>query len=420
MAPLYARAGHSPRSADRISAPILAYHRRVTLHDDHGDLPSHAEVLLRRLDGLAGFFAPARVAHHQHMMHAERCRVLGDHLRGVLALSSAGHYAGAFVVTRTALEHHLLDRLLFLASRWIEEERGIKRANVPAEDARLTALKAGPRPDIVRWWYDSASGAMNVLIRGLFKEGSVGRGATLSPYYFWVDRYDPFAVKKKLSSRLATGFRDLDADNKWADESVREWYRHFTYKQLRNNLDVNHLLRPRLGVQVDVHHAFLSAYVHGAQMAYELVYGHNIPSNVGVFDHYASELALLYVVAIAAAELEAFGRMAKRVPRLRLLEWPTVEAEVAAARASSGHFWFLSGEPHMYDRIQELDTRVPMQARSSPRTRARVDPASLDPSRVRYYINPLQRIIKLHSSYQELVTGRTFRSPFERPDARFR
>jgi hypothetical protein len=353
------------------------------------------------------------------MMHAERCRVLGDHLRGVLALSSAGHYAGAFVLTRTALEHHLLDRLLFLANRWIEEY-GIKSTNVPVEEARLAALKGGPRPDIVRWWYDSGSGAMNVLIRGLFNEGSVGRGATLSPYYFLIDTYDPFAIKRKLSSRLATGFRDPDADDTWGDESLRRWYRHFTYEKLRKNLDVNHLLRPRLGIQVDVHHAFLSAYVHGTQMAYELIYGHNIPSNVGAFDHYASELALLYVIAIASAELDAFGRMAKRTPRLRLHQWPTVEAELAAARASASHLWFLSGGPHMYDRIHELDTRMRVQTGSAHRKRAQVDPASLDPSRIRYYTNPLLRLVRLHRSYQELLTGQTFQSPFVRRDSRFR
>jgi hypothetical protein len=45
---------------------------------------------------------------------------------------------------------------------------------------------------------------------------------------------------------------------------------------------------------------------------------------------------------------------------------------------------------------------------------------SIKPSVVRYYPNPLQRIIRLHSSYQELITGQVFRSPFERADARFR
>jgi len=341
--------------------------------------------------------------------------VLADHLRGVLALSADCHYAAAFALARTALEHHLLDRLLFLATLWIDE-RGLQAHDVPAEQARLAALKAGPRPDIVRWSYDADSGKMRVLIRGR----SLGRGATLSPYYFRIDEYDPFTVQKKWSSRVAMGFRDRETTDKWAAESLRRWREHFTFGQLRKNLDVNRLLMPRLGVQVDVHYAFLSAYVHGAQKAYDRVYSHNIPSQLGDFDHYGSELALLYVVAIGAAELEVFGRMARHAPLLPLLEWGTVQTEIAAARAASSYFWFLSGGPDLFDRIEEVHTRIPRAALLGTRKWTLVDPGSLDPSRVRYYANPLERIIKLHSSSREMLTGLTFMSPFERRDARLR
>lgn len=393
----------------------------MTVDDHHGDLPSHGDVLLRRLDGLADLFAPAKVRHGQHMQYAERCRVLGDHLRGVLALSTSRHYAAAFALTRTALEHHLVDRLLFLASRrWEVIKTGIKPADAKTEEARLAALKAGSRADIVRWRYNPTSRTMHVLFRGAFRQGSIGRGWTLSPYYFRVDRYDPFTVHKKVSSRVAMGFHDQDSAAKWAAESLREWHGHFTFEKLRESLDLNHLLRPRLGVQMYVHYYFLSAFVHGVQKAYERVFSPNIPSKVGDFNHYASELALLYVVAIAAAELEVFGRMAKRPPRLRLLEWPAVEAEVATARAASSYFWFLSGEPTMYDRIQQVHSRKPILVGGRPSKRLRVDPASLRPSRVKYYADPLDRIKDLHQSSTEMWSGQIFQSPFDRADARFR
>lgn len=267
----------------------------MTLLDDHGNLPAHADVLLARLEGLNSLVAPAKVGHFQHMEHAERARILADHLRGVLALSSARHYAAAFAVARTALEHHLLDRLVFLANRWMVVNDGIKAVDVPAEQARLAALKAGKRPDIIRWWYDPKSGSMHIIIRGRYREGHVGRGWTLSPYYFRIDQYDPFTVQKSMHGKVATGFQDAESIKAWAAESAATWSRHFTYRNLRKNLDINHLLRPRLGVQVDVHYAFLSAYVHGAKRAHELVYSHNIPSAIGHFDHCSSELALLYV-----------------------------------------------------------------------------------------------------------------------------
>lgn len=391
----------------------------MTLQDDHGDLPAHAEVLIGRLAGLRGEFAGGKVLYAQHLQHAGRGRVLADHLRGMLALSSSRHYAATFAVARTALEHHLLDRLLFLGDRWVRDYP-IKPGKVAAEEANLKALKAGPRPDILKWWFVPKSSSMRVLYRGVFREGSLGRGATVSPYFFHVDRYDPFTVHQKLAPRLATGFRDPDADRRWATESTSARHRLLSFRGVLENLVINRLLPPRLVVQVEVHHSFLSAYVHGAQKAYELIYGHNRPISVGTFDHYASELCLLYVIVISAAELEAFGRMARRTPRLRLHDWPSVEGEIAAAKAASSHLWFLTGEPHIYDRIQELDTRTPMRPGSRPWRRKFVDPASLRPASVRYYLNPLRRLISLHSSYTELMTGHRFESPFERADARFR
>jgi hypothetical protein len=395
--------------------PPAPYDRVVTVSDDHDDLPTHAEVLLRRLDELSALFAPAEVAYGQHMQFAQRCEVLSDHLKGVLDLSARYRYAAALAVTRTALEHHLVDRLMFLADRWVVEI-SVKAENVEAEKARLSALKAGKRPEFMSWRYEKAQGVIDLVVRGFFMDASVGR-ITVSPYYLWVYKYDPFAVKKRSAPHVAMGFRDPDAELKWAEESKDVWDRRFVLGALRKNLVANRLLRPRLGVQVDVHYAFLSAFVHGVQGAYERVHGYNIPNRLGTFDHYASELALLYVVAIAAAELEMFGRMAKREPRLELREWSAVEAEVAAARTASSYFWFLSGEPTMYDRIQQVHSRKPILTRTGTSKRLRTDPASLNSARVKYYRNPFDRLVALHQTSMEMLTGHTFRSPFERPQA---
>jgi hypothetical protein len=389
----------------------------VTLQDDHGDLPAHAAVLLERLTDLRPEFSHARVLHDQHIQHARRGHMLADQLRAILAMSEGFHYAAALAVTRTALEHHLLDRLLFLASRWISLSR-VEPQNVSAEDVRLKALQATSRPDIVRWWYEPQAKVMKVVKRGVFREGSLGRGVTVSPYFFHVDRYDPFTVKERLAPRVATGFRNPAADKRWADRSTGDWYRLFTFQRLLENLALNRLLSTRLLIQVEVHHSFLSAYVHGVQKAYELAYGHRRGPNLGKFDHYDSELCLLYVITLAAAELEAFGRMAKRQPRLSVKAWPIIKGEIAAARVAASHFWFLSGEPLMYDRIQEVDTRTPIGPGSKPPWEQKlVDPRSLKPASVRYYLNPLRRLIRLHWTYQEMTTRLVFQSPFHREDA---
>jgi hypothetical protein len=123
-----------------------------------------------------------------------------------MLLSEHRRYAPALVAVRTGLEHHLADRLLFLANRYLQVYP-VKKAGVAAEEMRLAALQAGPRPDIARWGMND--GRMNVVVRGLYPTGSLGRGATLSPYYFVGDEYDPFTGRPKNIHRLSTR---LDAE----------------------------------------------------------------------------------------------------------------------------------------------------------------------------------------------------------------
>jgi hypothetical protein len=402
-------------SACRPAEPAAArrYHRSVTQSDDHGTLPAHAERMLSRLEGIEGLTVHGRAAHMQHMDHAKRVRQLADHLRAVLLGNDAGRYASALVVVRAALEHHLMDRLLFLGNRYIETYTGIKKEEVAAEAAKLAALQAGDRPDIARWWWDDSG--MNVVFRGLHTSRSKkGRGQTLSPYYFRIDNFDPFTGGKKHGVRLAAPFWQRAHREDRAAESAAAWRRYFTYDRIRKNLDVNRLL-PRMGLQVDVHYAFLSGFAHPSKRGYEAIYGRNDPDRIGSFDHYASELALLYVITIAAAELETYGRMARRAPRLGLSRWEDVESEVRDARVASGYFWFLGGEPTTLDRIDTAHT--PPGGTTPKWGRPRVDPSLIRSTSVRYYADPLGRLARLHQGFQEISTGLAYRSPFERPDA---
>jgi len=50
----------------------------------------------------------------------------------------------------------------------------------------------------------------------------------------------------------------------------------------------------------------------------------------------------------------------------------------------------------------------------------RADAMSLPVERIRYYINPLRRLIQLHQTSGELMSGLVHQSPFERADARHR
>jgi hypothetical protein len=237
-----------------------------------------------------------------------------------------------------------------------------------------------------------------------------------TPYYFHIDEFNPFTGGKTYAAELAGPFWRRAHREEWAAEAASSWRTHFRHDKVMKALRANRLLPGIEHVHVDVHHNFLSGFAHPSKKGYEAVWGGNTPDRMGSFDHYPSELVLLYVITLAAAELDSFGRMARRDPKLGLRDWGVVERDVREARLAASYFWFLGGEPTMFDRIETVHT--PPGARDPKWGRPRHDPRTI--KRVRYYADPMDRLVRLHSSFQELSTGLVYQSPFDRPDARFR
>ena len=184
---------------------------------------------------------------------------------------------------------------------------------------------------------------------------------------------------------------------------------------LTRSLLTNRLITRAQAVELDVHYGFLSAYVHPSARAFDLAVGRNRPRPVRSYDHYCSELGLLYIGTIAAAELRAFARACRRGPSCPIGDWSTVETHLAATDAATTHFWFLGGDPHDLDRFHEANARMALRRSGAPRLA--VGPATLRPEQVRYYRNPLVRVVELHETIRELSTGLVYVSPFPRADA---
>jgi hypothetical protein len=91
--------------------------------------------------------------------------------------------------------------------------------------------------------------------------------------------------------------------------------------------------------------------------------------------------------------------------------------EEAEARLATEYFWFLSGDPHQYDRIEEVHTRVWRRRKWGPPD---IDWRALPAERVRYYPNPMERLVRMHHTTGEMSTGLVFQSPFDRSDAAYR
>jgi len=273
----------------------------MTATDDHGPLPAHAGRMVRRLETIDHLTVHGDTTHMQHTDHAKRVRQLAHHLRAVLLLSDAHHYPSALVVARSALEHHLMDRLIFLATRRIVVFTKVKKKDMPAWDAKLRAAEASDQPDIATWFWEQSTG-LNVVYRGLHSAKSKkGRGQTISSYYFQVDDFDLFVGPKTHSGRLAAPFWERKHVQHWAEESASAWRYLFRHDAVMKALRVNRLLLGR-HIQVEVHYGFLSGFAHPSKNGYEAIFGGNSPDRLGSFDHYASELLLLYVITLAAAD----------------------------------------------------------------------------------------------------------------------
>jgi hypothetical protein len=385
---------------------------------EHGPLLRTATDVVADLHGFQGRLRRGRVGHHQHDVFAERARSLAIYLSSALRLVTADEYISAYAVLRAALEHHLTDRLLFVANRYKQQYIDVKRADYQ----RLAKEHAQGRPgteDIVRITY--SSGTMWVVRSGLHVRDEAGnlRRQTLSIYYLLLEEFDPFVGHPRDQQHLSRGFTPVEQRIRDAQEQQR-MYAPLRWPEIKTNLRENRLCSQETLRRFEVHYRFLSAFVHPMPAGYDLVYGRNRPTGAPRYDHYAAELALLYVNKLGAAELKFLKRMTTRTPRVRLDDWAIVETHITAADADAAHLWFPGVDgPHAYDRVEEANSRgmrsggrlIPMDRRPAP--------DDLQPSQVRYYRNPLRRLIRMHQSFQEL-TGFAYISPWPRDDARFR
>jgi hypothetical protein len=129
----------------------------------------------------------------------------------------------------------------------------------------------------------------------------------------------------------------------------------------------------------------------------------NSPEEIYNYDHYLSELALLYISFLLKYFLE------------EIIDYLSKNFEIDEDFKKSifegfedfDYFWFLKEKPHAYDKHEYLTIK-----NHAKQTR-NVD---LD-DKIPYFKNPLQRLVGLHTSKHELTTGSIYDSPFNRKDA---
>lgn len=396
------------------------------LMHDHGPMLRAAHAVSDELARMESHMSPGDVSHQWHTDFAIRAQRLSLHLTAILRLVEIEAYSSAFALLRTALEHHLVDQLVFLGRRYVQVFDGLTDEQWESLISDYESGSARTRR-ICETPTRSRKGRVTVVREGLYasEDDPATQEYTISPIYFAIREYRPFTGRPGDQTFLDDGLLDIDRRVEQAHRQKELWEQHLTWSSIVANLELNGFYSAEELRQLQVHYRFLSAFAHGTHAAYELAYGRGIlRSNPPLYDHYSSELALLYLNAIGARELEALLDMTQRPPLIDVPDRRELIAVADVSRQLSRHLWFPGDTPHQYDRVVEANRRVWRNYRDAKDlTKARnhaVTPDALQPEDVGYYDNPHRRLVELHQTSQEMTTGFRFLSPWERHDARFR
>jgi hypothetical protein len=388
---------------------------------EHPDLAQAATDLTAHVATAKGRIVPrADVAHDQHFQFGKRLSLLHTYLSAALLEVDHDLYMPAFVNLRTALEHHVQDHLLFLANRYkppvltgvsddtladwqnaIEEGRegfaSVLQVQRVGRGTKVEVIRSGPH----------------------YVGGEQGLDApALSVYYQLMHDYDPFTGGKNAQDFIGRWQHSKDAQRRWAAQTAETWREFLHWPALMAYLLLNEFYKEKEIARFNVHYGFLSAFTHPTMRGRDIVYGRNPPTTLR-YDHYTSELILLYIITIARLELESFEEMSRQEPPVNLAGWDEVREDMERGEVLAAHLWFPRGAPHLYDRVQEANRRGEREDGGPIPWDERQKPEELTDDEVLYYANPLRRLIELHNHQNEL-TGFPYDSAWLRGDAQMR
>ena len=340
-----------------------------------------------------------------HNDFAERTQCLAGHLSAAITLADEGEFASSMAIARTALEHHVVDRLLLLADRYVEIVQ-------PDDPVLLEHWEADWLSKSEPWTRDVVSvekvrnGRALRLVRSghsVRDEAGVER-ERISPYWVALEHYDAFVGHPEAQAHTVKPFDDVDDRVEWAARNQALYGAFLRWRSLCSNLQLNDLMSEPEIVHLQVHYSFLSAFTHATSSGYNI--DRRSMREGPSAAHVLGELTLLYVTALAIAQVDTWVRYADRRPHLLMAVRNELLETVGRAREVISYFWFLGGEPQAFDRYQEANRRAHPRLLSGERPAMR--PEDLDTHEIGYYGNPFERLRRMHVGEQELMTGFSF------------
>ena len=345
---------------------------------------------------------------------ADRVKSLGSHLEGAVMLIQAYKYDAAFALLRTCLEHVILDWLVFQGRTFVQrisnvsEDTWVNWQHEKSEGAEWTRM--------IRDWTRTRKGQVRIVSEGLFAEPEEdGKRQQISIYYFLLEQYRPELGPP--SEQVDDGLIGENELRRTAEENRALWQVYLTWSSLLLNLRENGLVDEEDVDRLGVHYRFLSGHAHPVANQRRTLYGKDTWHGWPRYDHYSSELGLLYVLTLGILELSNFAKSVLGETDVILAELDQVEEAILDAQAATQHFWFLGYNPHEFDIWRATNVR----SFRAHRVTGGADTSTDSPvGRIAYPRDPLDRLVSMHSSARELMTGLTYVSPWPRADARFR
>ena len=386
----------------------------VSAEDQHTELVAAWEPLRDLMDQLPGRIQWDGVQHMDVTDMADRVRGMASHLSGAVDLSSALRYDSALSLIRTGLEQVLVDWLVFRGRTFVQRFRGVDEERWADWQAAKDAGEEWTKD--IRSWSRTRKGDVRIVREGLKSESDDGRpGRQISIYYFLLEQYRPSLGPPSAQA----GDWSITADElrRMARENQDLWHVYLTWSSLLTNLRENELLDDVDAGRLAAHYRFLSGYAHPVVDHRRELYGSQALLGWPKYDHYSSELVLLYAITLGALELRNFMCTLDQPPAPTLVNAVEVEQVLRAAGSATSYFWFLGANPHAYDTWKARNEVAFGLIKDGPKGELPPEPK---PDEVPYPADPLRRLVALHGSAQEMMTGLAYVSPWPRRDARWR
>jgi hypothetical protein len=392
----------------------------MTADDEHADLVMAWKAVHSFLHEMPTLLEWHGTEYFEVREKADRVRGLGSHLAGAVRLIDEFRYESALALIRTALEHVVVDWLVFSGKTYVRRYRRVTEETWAQWQADRAAGAEWTRT--IKDWTRYRSGDVRIVHEGLFSEpNEQGERQQISIYYFLLEQYQP--AMGPPSQQVDDSLIGRDELRQLADENRALWEVYLTWMSLLRNLQENTLVDEDDAGRLAAHYGFLSGYAHPVADQRRATYGPQANFNWPQYDHYSSELVLLYAIALGVLEARNFLESVAGWRGLSIADLDQVTPALDGAEALIGYFWFLGSKPHAYDIWKAHSEAILRMLRDGMVTAVTTSgelPPEPEPRDVPYPRDPLRRLIDMHSDSGGMMSAQPYMSPWPRRDAQFR